>query len=77
MQQTFALVEDFGLLVVAIASLHRGISSVMFSAEWSAINIFGSMVYGFVCGLAAYSVVLWIIGATGNDIYQWAVANQE
>ncbi len=72
-QQVLQLVEMFGLLAVFCILV---VSATGLAADHKLSSV-GPMFSSFITALAGYSAALWLIGAHGDAVYSWIVANPQ
>lgn len=72
-QQVLMLVSIVGFIMVLAAPIVIFLMRSPFSHPWSSFDLLQS----WIQGLTTYSIALWLIGAHGDIIYQWVVANPE
>lgn len=69
-QQVQSMVDILGLLTVFLIPMFHIVSFTPTAALSAA-----SMVKQLIWGVTAYSCALWVIGAVGDDVYHWSLAN--
>lgn len=71
-KQVLSLVQTFGLLTVFAVP---AIISTIRSAIWGTLSPIVGLAPRFLKGLAFYSLALWVVGHSGDDLYKWVLAH--
>lgn len=73
-KQVLSLVQTFGLVAVFVVP---AITSTISTAIWGSLSSVASLASRFLSGLAFYSMTLWLVGQSGDDLYKWVLAHPD
>jgi len=71
-KQVLSLVQTFGLVAVFVVP---AITSTVSTAIWDSGCRVAGLASRFLSGLAFYSMALWLVGHSGDDLYEWVLAH--
>ncbi len=71
-KQIQSIVETFGLIAVVVVPI---LSSTFSTAVWGAWASVESLISRFLRGFTFYAMALWLVGNSGDTLYQWTLAN--
>jgi hypothetical protein len=72
-KQVLSLVQTFGLVAMFVVSAIT--SSTISTAIWGSWSSVAGLASRFLSGLAFYSIALWLVGHSGDDLYEWMLAH--
>ncbi len=71
-KQVLSLVQTFGLVAVFVVPT---ITSTISTAIWGSCSSVAGFASRFLSGLAFYSMALWLVGHSGDDLYKWMLTH--